>query len=194
MKEFLFLYPIQEYLNACIGREAIRKQHGWDLCQKFNDIIEARYRQRGFGVNWLMFSNRCGSQNPDLLLLAEEIVIKPQDKILSSEVPFVFMTAFNRYPNPVNILAQLPKDIEELVLGGFHQWDCVDKLAQVAHEQGIPTIVDEDTTEVFFREDNSYLSIPLIRDTFPFNTDGMSTALIAIARENRSSKPWFTQI
>lgn len=62
MKEFLFLYPISEYLDACIGR-ITRRESGWLLCKRFNDLVEARYRQRDFGVNWLMFSK--SSEEPD---------------------------------------------------------------------------------------------------------------------------------
>lgn len=192
MKEFVFLYPIQEYLNECIGREVIRSREGWDLCQKFNEIIEARYRQRSFGVNWVMFSN--SNNLPDFSIKANEITIKPTDRILVSGVPFSIHRAFAIYPEPIDILAQLPQGVERLVIGGFHQYDCVDKLGKVAYEQGIPTIIDEDTTEIFFKGGRASLSVSLVRDTFPIDLNEIPLVLLETTIKSRLSKPWFTQI
>lgn len=123
-------------------------------------------------------------------MVAEEINIKPTDKILSSGIPFVFMR-YHKYPEPAYILSQLPQDLEQLVIGGFHQWDCVDKVAQTAYEKGIPIIVDEDTTEIFFKGGSSKLSTPLIRENF---TSELSGFFLEYAREVRLKKPWFAQL
>lgn len=192
MKEFLFMYPIQEYLDEIIGRGNIRQLEGREVCQKFNDIVEARYRQREFRVGWVMFKDRLGKNVPDMLARAREINIKPDDDILFSDVDFCTHRLLKIYPDFANILAQLPQGLEKLVVGGFHYSDCVDKMAETAYRQGIPTIVDEDTTEVFFRAMNLSLGVPLVRDTFPPDPE-MTGFFLQSARQNRSAKPWFTQ-
>ncbi|MFA5932881.1 MAG: hypothetical protein WCV81_01290 [Microgenomates group bacterium] len=191
MKEFVFLYPIQEYLDGCVGSEAIRRREGWEVCQRFNEIVEARYRQRGFGVSWVMFSDPNEHQLPDFSIKAKEIEIKPEDHILVAGVSFLVHKTLKEYPDPLGILSQLPSNLERLVIGGFHQNDCVDKLGQAVYEKGISTVVDEDTTDVFFISMRYSLTIPLIRDEFPIEEEVPPTMLYLL--KERLSKPWFTQ-
>lgn len=193
MKEFLFLYPVTPFLDYCLrlGTRENRRYHLADaLCDRFNDIIEARYRQRGFSVNWLMFSQDDQAQNPDLTLKAEEIAFNNEDRILTSGVSFKRLVEDKQYPDFEYILSQLPEPVDRLVVGGFHQWDCVDMLAAEAYKRGIPTIVDEDTTDVYFVGGSSRLKTPLVRDSFQ---EWVPDHLLDYVKKDRAKRPWFTQ-
>ena len=43
------------------------------------------------------------------------------------------------------------KDVDKLVIGGYHANDCVKKVAEKSLERGIDTLVDLDLTELFFQ-------------------------------------------
>ncbi len=168
MKEFVFLYPIHPYVDAIATSDA--------PVQALNGLIEERYRQRGFRVSWVMFSDPNNRAEADLSIKAPGIIIYDSDRIIPSGV--TFLEAGNKYPDWNSILDQLPVDLKQLIIGGFHQWDCVDQLASAAYMRGLSVTVDEDTTELaFFGADTGY----------------KSTLLERLSQEARANKPWFTQ-
>ncbi|MFC1663802.1 hypothetical protein ACFL0A_01625 [Patescibacteria group bacterium] len=143
-----------------------------------------------------MFSKENGSKDPDLSSLAiNHIRMKHGDTVIASGISFKTHTEKSKYPDPEFIICQIP-ELTEIILGGFHQWDCVDKLASYAYQKGVVTFVDEDTTELFFSRTTVLGDIPLIRKKLTpkeigFNRRGLELELF---RKLRKDKPWFVQI
>ncbi|HLB32570.1 MAG TPA: hypothetical protein VJL27_03395 [Patescibacteria group bacterium] len=125
MKVFLFLYPILHYIKE--------ETHGHPLklkaLKRLNAIIDTRYRQKGYRIFWLLFSVVRKPATPDLLLLDARIRIGKTDRVLSAGVSFERHCRRLVYPSPKSIIAQI-QPVDQLVVGGFHQTDCVDKLAR----------------------------------------------------------------
>ena len=97
------------------------------------------------------------------------------------------------YPTPSSILANVA-DVSVLRVGGFHQWDCVDKIAKAAFEKKIDILVDEDTTEPFLWSGKRGLSTPLIRTDEYLDVDEWDEVFIDLARDARKNKPWFARV
>ena len=197
MKAFLFLYPIKEYFEVCLEtHQRAFERNNYDP-RRINDIINARYRQRGYSIHWLLFSTDEDSKKPDLSIASDYITICEEDTILTAGISAIdyFRESSLGLKNPDSafILAQMP-DLTELVLGGFHQLDCVDKLAEYVYQKGIPIFVDEDTTELFFARTSLCGDIPLVRETFTLADLGISKNMMELAKEMRKGKPWVTQI
>ena len=191
MKVFLFLYPIREYVNACIENFRCFEHHGCDP-KRLNQVIAARYRAKGYQVGWLFFSDPGEPLLADLTRTSEHIRIEAEDSVFACGVSFDDHVANKTYPDLDPIVARLPRPIEYLVLGGFHQNDCVDKVASAAHSKGIPTFVDEDTTEFFFTSGSR--KIPLVRRRFTLRGFGVTNpTFVGLILEQRKDKPWFTQ-
>lgn len=193
MKIFLFLYPANKYFAKLKGiYKAKFDACGYDF-RRINDIIDARYRQIGYQVMWLMPGTKTDSTEPDLSLLSQDITIHQKDTIITIDLYSYFPGGKERKDHPnleLDIFEQIPK-ATELVLGGFHQWGCVDKLAQYAHQKGISVLVDEDTTDMFFSRTSRQGTIPLIRKN-PFRA--LKPEDSRRAREPRKGKPWFLPI
>ena len=161
-----------------------------------NDIIHARYRKEGYQVTWALFGSVTDARVPDMSSLSRRIDRRDGDTFVSSGIAFEHVTT-KRRPDPHFILSQLPRRITHLVIGGFHQWDCVDKMGECAYECGIPVIVDDDTTHLFFSTTALFGEIPLVRplhsavDNLIRNTSssGMKEAIVV----ERAGKPWFAQ-
>ena len=191
MEQFLFLFPIEEYFKACLNSCRIFSFKGYQPSELI-DIINARYRDNEYGINWLLFSQENNLTKPDLTKIPEYVKIQKQDGILVSGVSFKSHVSKKLYPNPDYVLGQLPEH-KKLVVGGFHQWDCVDKIARRSYEKGVETFVDEDTTELFFSR-RTLVDIPLIRKKWSLKEElGIPESLYEIAKENRKNKPWFVQ-
>lgn len=192
MNTFLFLYPIKLYFSNLKNMyDLILHKIEYDT-NRINEIIDARYRQRNYRVVWLTFCSEDNTGEPDLSIMSKDIKIFEQDVIIASDIS---LNSFHdpvksKYPDSTSILKQIP-DTTNLVLGGFHQWDCIDDIAKYAHNQGIHVIVDEDTTETFFLRATKYGTIPLIRET-PFQLEDRTCAdMINI---QLLSRPWFLPI
>ena len=149
MNEFLYLYPLYEFAKPLVGESRWNSGEREKSYQRLAEIIAARYRQNDYRINWLLFSKTEGSIQPDLSIAAQELFL-PEDRLLVSGKTFDNLVVSKQYPNTDFILSQLVPRPDKLVIAGFHLWDCVDKLAEAAYNNGIPTIVDKDLTELFF--------------------------------------------
>ena len=144
MNQFLYLYPIQEYLEYEIERNYYiidphsKKPFTEKYFSSLNKVISLRYRRKGFGINWVVFNDRP---------VFKRVHTEATDRILPVDVSFEAHTSEKLYPSEETILDQIPEG--RLVLTGFHMWDCVEKVARRAHERGIEVLVDEDLTEFF---------------------------------------------
>ena len=111
---------------------------------KLNSCIDWRYRKKGFSIVYAVLddcnvSDVIDLRNDDRIIQVGMDSKTHRTKKEDGEYP---------YPNQDHILNQL-MPVDELVVSGFHMWDCVDKLARRAYEREINTLVDEDLTEFF---------------------------------------------
>jgi hypothetical protein len=158
-----------------------------------NKIIDARYRSRGRTVNWLLFGKEEEPWDPALAGVSPWIRIEQDDRVLSAGVSFKTHCRERRYAKPWPILKGLPA-LDTLVIGGFHQDDCVAKFAKAAYHAGIPVSVDEDTTQWFFRTTCRYGKIPLRRrKPWPRAENFDNPATLELIRSYRKTQPWLTQ-
>lgn len=185
MREFLFLYPIEPYVDGAFSGQSSAEDYSARV-QRLNDTIQARYRQGGFNINWLMFTD-------GLEQLASGVDVQESDRILTCGVSFKTHCAEKIYPDEESIINQLPKRINQLIIAGFHLWDCVDKIAEAGHNSGIPTFVDEDLTELFFMATKG--RIPLVRDIRKVDIQPDWRELwVEYMRGRRESKPWLARV
>jgi len=202
VKRFLFLYPIREYID----REITDAPDDLFALERFNEIIDARYRQCGYQINWLLFSVESRPNIPDLSLIDPRIRIHAKDRIISAGLSRERHRKYI-YPSCKKILVQL-NPASELVLGGFHQTDCVDKIARAAHHNGLVVIVDEDTTDQFFKTARLQRIPPVMRTREEYAIDfrallesmdnvfshEMTARAIQEHYAERGQKPWLVQI
>ena len=202
MKRFLFLYPIREYID----REATCASNRPHLLKRLNKIIDSRYRQSGYQINWLLFGTEGRPSIPDMSLIDPNISIYEADRIVSAGLSREKHRKYV-YPSCKRILARL-SPVSELVIGGFHQGDCVNRVARIAHRTGLAVAVDEDTTDQFFktarlqrvppitRTRKEYASsfLTLLESMRKLFSDEMVTRAIQEHRIERSQKPWLVQI
>ena len=190
-KEYLFLFPIKEYVDGALdsyGRFKDEKA----VVSELTNIIDARYRSQGYGINWLLFSEHENPDSPDLNLVSEYLNVAG-DCILTAGVSFMDHVNNHTYADVDYVLDQLPAHCK-LVIGGFHQYDCVDRIAKRSYERGINTFVDEDTTEMFFVR-MVLDEIPLVRNEWTLPALGIPEDDWAYDRvvKMRANKPWFVQ-
>lgn len=190
---FLFLYPDREYIDFCLGRFG-REDYPVGF---LSEIIDARYRKNGYKIYWLVFGKDENQQEPNLPRIHPCISIHEDDRIISCGVSFLAHTTQEIYPNPGDILAELPENPDKLAIGGFHMWDCVDKMARYAHRNGINTFVDEDTTELFFNSIRLQY-IPLIRTDWSLSAFGHTEerdgkVIMEHIKKLRRKRPWLPQ-
>lgn len=205
VKTYLFLYPIREYVNRILGDPPSPRWTKWGMPELYGRIIDARYRQRGYRIVWLLYSKPDDLRAPDMESADPRFGFCPNDVFLSARLPHVMNIKYF-YPSGTRILCQLGP-VEELVLGGFHQDDCVDRIARVAYRNGIRVSVDEDTTDwlkhylhasqgeppALVRTPEEYVRafIDHLRRSDPDTTPRHAVdAIIMAQREDRTYKPW----
>lgn len=203
MRAFVFLYPIKPYVDAMwYGRPVDPHEYRRQVAQ-LNHLIAVRYRRLGYKIFWAMFCLPNAESIPDMTLLAPGVRKLVRDPTLVADVSFRAHCKEKKYPSLPNLLMQIPTRPTRLVVGGFHNSDCVEKFAEYAHRQGINTFVDEDTTELFFvrlrldgsipptrsrREAATYIRRALCRGT------AIDQMQLDYVREQRKHKPWRPQL
>jgi hypothetical protein len=215
MKSFVFLYPIAEYIDHEIknksefysdaflekltvfemrraknrSERARIKRHLRDFHEDrfrtyykgmLDVCIDQRYRQNDYMINYALFNNH---------IISNVIDLRPSDKVIT-----VGMTLdehkIRRYPSNDFILEQLGNP-DTLRIGGFHMWDCVDKLARRAYKKGIDVLVDEDLTEFSFAR---FRDKEIKTDVYPsFRPDSIEGFVKDEFLRVRKARPWLWQ-
>jgi len=191
MKQFIFLYPIPEFIDFEIENYAWSEKEESDAFRKrykitLNKCIDTRYRQKGFEINYAVF---------DKSPISRVIEFKQLDKVI--EVGLDFKThktkqSDGKYPylNQDHILNQLNKT-HVIRIAGFHMWDCVEKLAKRAYERKLDVLVDEDLTEFFcvrLRDPDFKI------DKYPtYNPRKHQESMFNLFTQVRKEKPWLWQ-
>lgn len=148
MKIFLFLYPIKSFFDFTAKRYSKTFKDKETNLGRINKIIDIRYRQNGYTVCWILTGKEENVLKPELSLFSDYLKEGEGDALISSGVSRSVIGKEGKLPDYEFILFQL-RDVKEAVIGGFHQWKCVDGLARYFHNKGIPVTVDEDTTDAF---------------------------------------------
>lgn len=141
-RKFLFLYPTQRIFDWEIENGAypnsiatFRKKY----FSMFNSCIDLRYRQKDFVVNWAVFDDSD---------FCEDVEVQRGDVVFN-----VGMTEKEHYLRKVypssGLIIDLLGDVNELVVGGFHTYDCCARVAAEAYSRGIDVLVDEEVGERF---------------------------------------------
>jgi len=197
------MYPIKGYINNESTGDKV--EDGIRL-QRLNDIIACRYRKRSYLVYWLVFCREGAITEPDMSLVDPRMNIRERDKFVVAPVTRE-QIRLSIYPCCKRILSHFV-GVTEFVLGGFHQTDCVDKMARAACDEGMRVRVDEDTTDCFFMNANcGYLS-PIYRTPQEYALDfvgqlrnskdsfvrSLSPVSIRDHQEERRRKPWLVQL
>lgn len=205
VKTYLFLYTIRAYVNRILGDPPDPWWVKWGMPELYSRIIDARYRQRGYRIVWLLYSKPDDLSAPDMEPADSRFGFCPTDVFLSAGLPHAMNIKYF-YPSGLRIVRQLGS-VKELVLGGFHQDDCVDRIARVAHRSGMRVIVDEDTTDylkhylhasrgkppALVRTPEEYMRayIDHLRRDDPDTTPRhVVDDIIRVQREDRTHKPW----
>ena len=151
-KVFLYLYPIEEYTRMFMFHND-QLYDEWKIERPLpvlNDTINKRYREKGYKIVFALY--------PDKELYGVEKC--SDDRIIYTEIPFSEASAIDengrekknfipKYPDEMFLLSQIGY-VDELVVGGYHAMDCVKRVAEVALQSGINTLVDLDLTDLFF--------------------------------------------
>ncbi len=196
MRFLLVLYPIQVFVDSYVPKELpleTRRRYA----EIYQRLLRGRYPD--FRVVWIMFS--CPLGKPDMSQLWDGILIKESDIVGACGVTFDKFCKEEIYPDPQVILNFCPEP-EELIIGGFHFGDCVERVAKYAHEKEINVLVDDNLTEHFFKITrksgwNPSETISLSRKKIgekirEFHAD--SPYELEKHREWRKSRPWLVKI
>ena len=151
-KIFLYLYPIKEFTNMfLLSDDKLYDEWGVERpLPILNETINKRYREQGYKIVYVLYPDK------------EMFGIEKQngDKVIYTDITFDEASAYDsngnekqnfipKYPNEEKILEQLGY-VDELVVGGYHAMDCVKRVAEVALQNGINTLVDLELTDLFF--------------------------------------------
>ncbi len=192
MKTFVFLYPVTKFVAACVEQSSLFREgrHSpWEL----NRLIGIRYRERGYQIAWIVFSRYGQGSCPEWNWIAGEFDFRGQDRVIPCGIPLEAMVSKRQYPHWGRILTAIGRP-ELLVIGGFHQFDCVDRLARAAHRHSLRVFVDEDLTELFFAHTHLEGYPPCDDFSFSAQTAMRDTNLLAHHRRIRSARPWLLQV
>ena len=182
MKAFVFLYPVQEYFDRDMW--ALEESDK----ERLNRCIDLRYRQKNCDIIYYNFNGHS---------ISNIIEVRPTDKIRYVGLTFEEHTTPDTkgnflYPDLEYMISQL-SDTQTLVIGGFHLFDCVDKLAQKAFESGLHILVDEELTDYFLGYSGNDDFKVGIYPGYDHRINIDDAELLRLYVENRRKKPWLWQ-
>ena len=190
MPQYLFLYPTKFYFDSMMSLCRGFKECGYSA-RRINDIIDARYRDNGYGISWLVFSKMGNACEPDLSCVSPYVKIRDGDLLLCTGYAFIDHMIKHIYPDANRLLDNLPPH-KRLVLGGFHRDDCIERVARASWMLGVDTFVDEDTTNSFFPRTCMLGELPLVRESWgPYSAEPPD--LLESEIERRKGRPWLVQ-
>lgn len=161
---FLFCYPVWQYFEAYIEQwDATDASQVRNSCYHMFDMIDARYRQKGYKVFWMTFGKDEDRDEPDKSHLWPHLQIKKDDALISGGISAWDMFGEEEYADPEYVCGRLGT-LKRLVVGGFHAYDCVERVAQFAYQDmGLEnTMIDIDITELLYPK----CLPPLVRTSF----------------------------
>ena len=131
-KVFILLFPQKEYLDEKID------------IQLFNDCIKQRYLDNNYDFIVVRY------RGSDLGIVG----INPT-YVINADISFKesspYITKDWKYADFEYIANQTPiKNYNQIVIGGFHCFDCVEKLASQIYKTTKNVIIDSDLTEMFW--------------------------------------------
>ena len=200
MKSILILYPIQPYADALVDKEELPEVK-IRYAEIYQELIRKRYPD--FQMICMMFSAPEDLAKPDISQLWKGFSVNGDDIIGACGVTFEDHCKKRIYPKEEKILDLCPQPMEELVVTGFHLWDCVDKVTKYAYNQDINVLVDEDLTELFFfstwgSRGFPVFKIPVSREESLRRTGRQLRKaggfFLEDARKERKKRPWMAQI
>ena len=124
-KKMLFLFPVSFYFD----RDKTYKYA--DLLSK---MIDARYRKKGYSIYYLVFSNE------NIAYLEKH----KDDRVIKSDVRLIDECHIPYTSN--DLIQKHLGTVDELVVCGFHERDCVRKVAKHFSSIGVDTLVDIELT------------------------------------------------
>ncbi|VVB77024.1 Uncharacterised protein [uncultured archaeon] len=187
--QYLFVFPAKRYLKE-----------GDHEVGKLDLIINARYgRGSGYETNWLLFSSPQNYAEPDFESVDNRMPVRDGGRILVAGITLADCIEREVRFDPDYVLSQLPST-RKLVVGGFHDADCVERIAAAAHAKGFEVLVDEDTTDMFFTRRALGIEIPLERRVWSLKDFGMAASqeapswVVETFREYRRDKPYRVKV
>lgn len=146
-KVFIYLYPIKEYTEMFLSSTEKNTKIPLSI---LDECIDKRYRENGYQVIFALY--------PDKNIFG--ITRKPEDKIIYTDVLFEEASAIDsngqlkknfkpKLPNDIALLRKIGF-VDKLVIGGYHNNSCVERLGETALSLGIDTLIDVDMTDLFF--------------------------------------------
>lgn len=132
-KLFVLLFPQIAYL----GKE-------WNEQELYNQCIGQRYLQNGYEFAVASFKSP-----------KNEMSLPPAHRVVEANITFEqsspYFTKNWMTPNFKALAHKLnPQKYSQIIVGGFHCYDCVKKFAMEIYKLNNNVIVDTDLTELFF--------------------------------------------
>lgn len=150
-KVFIYMYPIEEFINILTFDDGYyQKWNREDPLKVLNETIDLRYRKKGYKVVYVLYKDK------DLYGLD----LKENDEIVRTNTNFEDALLYNddgtrkdyndiKMPSEQAIFNKL-KDVDKLVVGGFHFSEAVKRVAEIGLKNNIDSLVDLELTDLFF--------------------------------------------
>ena len=150
-KVFLYLYPIEVYQRVLTFSDKYYIEHNLERPEiVLNECIKKRYIDNGYEV---IIANY-----PDKEVFS--INLENINRIINTDVTFKEASGYRedgsekpieevKYPSEEFLLEQVG-NVDEIVVGGFHVYDCVKRVAEHFYEKGIDTMVDLELTDLLY--------------------------------------------